>query len=256
MKLVTNRHFKAIKSEDIKSLDDVAIFIENASPIYRKLLKQHYNYQKRCEDGIWEEVFAGAKFIAAEDEIDCNEKTVHRFNADMGAVIFRRRRFKDGKQTSNVYKMNKTFYQFMKAFWRLGLWKEGTNFEIQWRWIKKLWVEVGCDTLAFMNKVWNYKSLKSKDMQDSCEHRVSKMSVGKNDKCPSISNSLSLTLEKYCTGSVPAKKLKEIEARIANGLRLALDDLRWYTGTAGKTVRNHAGFVADALSRRLRPRKV
>jgi len=235
VKLVTNTHLKALKPEEIQTLDEVSFIIEHASPTYLKLLKQHFDYQQRVEDGIWPEVYVSAKYIAKKDVL-CDEKTVHRFNADMQSVIFRRRRFKDGKQTSNVYKMNKNFYKFMKAFWRLGLWKPGTHFETQWIWIKKLWVEYGSDTTRFMNKVWGYKPLKSKDMNTPFEQFKSKMSVGKSDKCPSSSNSLSSTLEEYSTPAVPTHKLQEIENLLRNGLRKSMEDIRWYSSQAKKSL--------------------
>jgi len=253
MKLVPNKLLKNLKADEIQTLDEISFILDHASPTYLKLLKQHFDYQQRVEDGIWPEVYVSAKYIAKKDVL-CDEKTVHRFNADMGSVIFRRRRFKDGKQTSNVYKMNKTFYKFMKAFWKLGLWKAGTHFETQWAWIKKLWIEYGCDTTLFMNKVWSYKSLKDKGKQTSYEQAKSKMSVGFSDKCPSSSKALSITYE-YSTSVVPATRLREIESLLKTRIRQAMEDVHWYAAR-GKLIRNFVGLFSERLCGHLRPRKV
>lgn len=252
MKLFKNETFKKIKSEDIKTFDDIALLMESASKTYNDLLHQHFEYQKRREDGIWKEVYPTIHRISKE--VGCSEKTVDRFNSDFSAAVFHRKRFKNGKQTSNVYRMNKVVYQYMKAFWRLGLWKSGNNYKFWWEWIKKIWQECGCDHMAFMNKVWNYKSPKSKEINDGCEQRSKKMSLGENQKCPSSSNLLSGMIDR-CTGWVPSSEIRKMDYLLKKKIEDSIRDMKWYASN-GNTIHSYQGFFADMLRRNLAPRKV
>lgn len=249
MRLLKNSEAKKILPEKIKSLDDICLILESLSKTYRHLLHFQFDYQKRVEDGIWKEVYVSAKKIAKDAK--CNEKTIHRFNQDMCTFVPRRHRWKDGRQTSNVYKMHKVVYQFMKAFWRLGLWKEGVDYDERWLWIKKMWVECGCDTLKFMNKVWNYKPFSKKDKDVGYEQGEKKMSVGENQKCPSSFNSLSMTLDEYSTSWVSQADLKKISALLMRKVRASISDMKWFSIEQGNFIRNFTGLFAQRLSANL-----
>ena len=127
----------------------------------------------------------------------------------------------DGREKSrhsNVYQMNKIFYQYMKAFWRLGLFKEGNPFQIWWESIKKLWLDSNCDHLRFMNKVWNYKSPKSNSLDGTSEQPSEKMSLGENGKCPSSFNPLSRSYELMYLTSYHLRRFKRWK-RFSRGKR-------------------------------------
>jgi len=250
MRLLKNEEAKKILPEKIKSLDDICLIFESISKTYRHLLHFQFDLHKRVDDGIWKEVYMSAKRMAKEAE--CNEKTVHRFNQDMHAFVARRNRYKDGKQTSNVYRMHKVVYKFMKSFWRLGLWKEGVDYDERWIWIKKMWVECGCDTIRFMNKVWNHKPLSKKDKQTSYEQPDKKMSVGENEKCPSSSKSLSMTLDEYSTSWVSHADLKKISSFLLRKVRASISDMKWFSLEQGHFIRNFTGLFAERLSANLK----
>lgn len=252
MKIYKNSDLKTVKKEDIKNFEDVALLIESCSETYKNLLHRHFEYQKMREDGIWKEVYPTVETISKKAK--CNEKTVDRFNSDLSAVVHHRRRWKGGKQTSNVYQMNKIFYQYMKAFWRLGLFKEGNPFQIWWEWIKKLWLDCNCDHLRFMNKVWNYKSPKSNSLDGTSEQPSEKMSLGENGKCPSSFNPLSEAM-KICTDFVPSSKIQEMEAFLLRKTRDAINDLKWYAVDQKRHITNHVAFFTDALRRAFMKRK-
>src|SRR5258706_8225969 len=139
MKTYKNIDFKSISPEKIKDFEDINLIFESTSPSYQKLLYRHFQYQQRVDDRIWSDVYCTVATIAKE--VQKNERTVHRFHKDLACVIFKKIRRKNGKQTSNTYKMHKTVYQYMKAFWRLGLWKDGVDFKDRWRWIQQLWID-------------------------------------------------------------------------------------------------------------------
>lgn len=253
MKVYKNQIFKSVKAEDIRTFDDIALLMESASKTYNDLLHQHFEYQKMCEDGILKEVYPTIETIA--EKVGCSEKTVDRFNADFSAAVFHRRRYRNGKQTSNLYKMNKVVYQYMKAFWRLGLWKAGNNFKFWWEWIKKMWQECGCDHFAFMNKVWNHKPYSSKKIDGSSEQAAKKMSLSNLDKCPSSSNPLSEMID-ICTGWVPSSEIKKMERLLLSKARDAVNDMKWFSIEQRNKIRSYPGLFADMMRRNLASRKV
>lgn len=251
MKIYRNEALKIIRPEEVKNLDDIAILIDSSSKNYKKLIQRHFDYQKRMEDGIWDGVYPCALEIAKNI---CHEKTVHRFHADLSCIIFKKNRFRGGKQTSNIYRMHKTAYQYLKAFWRLGLWKKGVDFESRWSWIKKMWIECGCNHLAFMNRVWSYKSPNPNKLGSGFEQGLRKMSHGEFQKCPTISNSLSEAM-KMCTGWVPDSQVKAMMSLLLNKTRESLNDLKWYVQDQGNSVKSYPGFFSSSLRRHLTPRK-
>jgi hypothetical protein len=243
MKIWKNHQLSAVNPTDVKTGDDIFLLMESASKSYQKLLIEHFRYQQMVEDRVIKEVYPSANKLS--HDLDISQKTVHRFNKDLACVIFKRNRWKAGKQTSNLYKMSKIFYQYLKAFRRLGLFKVGIRFQERWEWIKKMWMDLGCDHDRFMNKVWSYSPLrKSKNYEQGSK----KMSLGDFKKCPSSSNSLSLTLEN-CTDFVPFGKFKEMEEYLQKKIRLSIEDMRWYLKETGKTITNFAAFFGDAMSR-------
>lgn len=248
MKIYKNQALKILKPEDFKTFDDIALLMESTSKSYRGLLHRHFELQKMREDGILKEVYPTIETIS--EKVGCSEKTVDRFNSDLAAVVPHRRRYKNGRQTSNVYRMNKVVYQYMKAFWRLGLWKAGNNFEIWWQWIKKIWLDCGSDHLRFMNKVWNHKPPSNNKLDSSSEQGSEKMSLGENRKCPSSSNPLSEVL-KICISFVPSSEIKKIESLLLRKMRDAANDLKWYAMGPGNLIRSFPGFFADMLRRNL-----
>jgi len=253
VKLFKNTAFQSVKAESIKNMDDLIVIIDSLSKNYKSLLCYSFHQFKKVEDGIWKGYFQTASTIASKNH--CCDKTVYRFTNDLSCLIFRKKRWKDGKQTSNTYKMHKTAYQFLKAFWRLGLFKVGVDFEERWSWIKKMWLDCGSDTLKFMNKVWNYKPLKPKNKRTTYEHEQKKMSVGDNGKCPSTSYSLTLTLED-CTTWVPSKDLKNIERLLNKKLHAAIGDIKWLALEQGRKITSYSGLLAERLASHLRPKKV
>lgn len=253
MKIYKNESFKILKPESIKDFDDIALIFESISKNYKNILHYHFQLQERVEDRIWSDVYMKAETIAANCE--CDERTVHRLHKDLSAIIFKKKRYKNGKQTSNVYKMHKLFYQFMKAFRRLGLWKEGVNFKERWKWIKELWLKSGCDTGQFINNVYNYKSNKNKGLSIGCKQGGKNLSVSDIPKCQSSFLPLSEAM-KICTNWVPSEKLKEIESFIMRKVRWAMEDMKWYVLEKHKTIYSYTGFFADALKRSLNPKKV
>lgn len=222
---IKNEALRSLKPEDIKTFDDIALLVESASETYFRIAEHHFQLQRRREDGIWKEVFVEIDTIAKA--VDCNEKTVDRFNRDMGCIIYKRNRFRNGKQTSNVYTANKVFYQYFKAFWRLGLFKGDLPFKVMWSWIKKLWVNSGCNHEEFMNKVWNRKPGQSNNLNDICKEGSQKMSLGDSGKCPSISNPLTEVMN-ICTSFVPSSDVRKAEVWLLKKVREAVNDIKWY----------------------------
>lgn len=245
---IRNQHFRSVNKEDIKTFDDLAVIMEGCSKTFRDLLHKHFEYQQRVEDGIWSDVYLKVDTIASE--ADCNEKTVDRFNTDFAALVQKRNRYINGRQTSNVYKMTKTVYQYMKAFWRLGLWKQGNNFDFWWKWIKKIWVDCGCDHLTFMNKVWNHKSNSLKNKDGSYEHGSKKMSLGDLGKCPSSSNSLSQEMN-ICTGWVPSGDVKKAEDWLRKKIRDSINDVKWYVVDQKHHLISLKGLLGSCLKENL-----
>lgn len=244
----TNEVFKSVKKEDIKTFDDLAVIFEGCSKTYMKLLKNHFEYQRRVDDGIWSDVHVKVDTIASEAE--CNEKTVDRFNIHLSAIVQKRNRYKNGKQTSNVYKMSKVAYQYMKAFWRLGLWKKGNNFDFWWKWIKQMWIDCGCDHLKFMNKVWNHKPLTHKEKDGNHEQSSEKMSHGNLAKCPSSSNSLSQEM-KICTAFVPSEEVRKAESWLRKKIQDSVNDIKWYVVDQKHRLRSFKGLLSSRLKANL-----
>lgn len=252
MNLYKNDTLLKISAEDIKNFDDISFILESCSKSFLKMIFYHFRKQHMIEDRLIKEMYYGAARIGKDNA--CCEKTVHRFNRALSCVIFKRNRFKDGKQTSNSYEMHKVFYQYLKAFWRLGLFKKGADYEKRWHWIKKMWVDCSSSPMAFMNKVWNHKPLTPKEKKKAYEHSQKKMSYGESQKCPTNLNSLSLTSING-TEWVSDVHLKEIENLLRRKMTDTFSDLKWYALEKGRNIRSWPGIFADRFAAILCPKK-
>lgn len=251
MKFFKNSHLKNINSEQLATLDDMRIIFQCSSSTYLQLLNYHFEMQCKVQDGIWKQVYQRVQTISKKN--GCEERTVHRFHKDCANFILRKKRWKDGKQTSNIYRMNKTFYRFMKAFSKLGLFRPDVNFSERWEWIEKLWEKSVFDVTRFINNVYNSNPISLRKLKEGYKQVDSKMSVSSLDKCQSNS-SLTSNLEEICTGWVPSKEIKELETWLKKKIRHACEDMKWFSHQ-GKEIRTHVGLFSNSLCRHLKPKQ-
>lgn len=242
--LYINKSLQNVSPDKIHTFDDIVIILEICSKMYRKILHYYFLCQSKVEDDVWKEIYPSVYRIAKE--VECSQKTVHRFNFDAQGLVRKKNRFKEGKQISNIYTFHKKIFQYFKAFNKFGLWRYLDNpaaFKMVLNGLKKTWEECGCDEYRFMNKIYNRKFRKSNEIKQSYEQSEKKMSVGDPQKCPTTS--LLPFLNRYSTGKVPINCLEGINIWLSEQIKGALRDMDWYL--TYKPIDHPIGFFANRL---------
>lgn len=242
--LYTNKSLQKIAPENIENFDDLMIIMDCCSKAYLRILYYYYLCESKVEDNIWKETHPTVYTIAKE--VKCSQKTVHRFNSHAQGLVKKTNRWKKGKQTSNTYKFHKKIFQYFKAFNKCGLWRhleDSAAFKMTLNRLKKTWEECGGDEYRFMNKIYNRKFHKHREIKTGFEQPEKKMSVGDLGKCPT--NSLLPFLDRYSTGKVPIKYLEGIDRWLGNQVKSALRDMSWYL--SHKPIDHPIGFFANRL---------
>lgn len=247
MKLIKNSSLRTKTFQDLDGPESYFLILKFISKKYVKILFKHFEYQQCVKDGIWNDVHTGINYIS--NSVECNEKTVDRFHKDFQCLVQSKKGYKNGKRTSNKYKMQKGLYQFLKICWKLGLGKKGTCFKERFDWIYNLWEKSGCNMTRFANSVYNRKPMSSRDIDKgskSYEQSEKKMSPSNRDKCPSILDSLTRSMISTPFGD--SKISEKMEKLLKMALQKTYKDVEWYLQNSGKKILSPISFMAKILS--------